>query len=81
MKISQFVDHFLNPCAQRVTSYVRDTTHFLTSLEEVKELLEHTCLVTADVISRYTIIPNIFGIHAAKETLHEFRPNPHIKLT
>ena len=78
-KISQFVDHFFNPCTQRVTSYIRDTTHFLTLLEEVQNLPENTWLVTADVTSLYTVTPNISGIHAAKEALQKFRPYPQIK--
>ena len=54
-------------------------THFLTLLEEVKHLLENTWLVTADVTSLCTMIPNAPVIHAAKEALHEFRPNPQVK--
>ena len=80
-KISEFVDHLLNPCAQRASSYmyIRYTIHFLTSLEEVKDLPENTWLVTGDVISLYMMIPNASGLHAAKEALREFRPNPQVK--
>ena len=78
-KMLPFVNHFLNPCAQRVTSCVRDTTHFHTILEEVNELPEETWLVTADVTLPYTVIANISCIHAAKEAFHEFRRNPKVK--
>ena len=78
-KISQFVDHFLNPCTQNVASYIRDTSHFLTFLEEIHNLPKPTWLVTADVNSLYTMIPNRAGLHAAKEALDEFRPDPRVK--
>ena len=35
MKISAFADHFLAPCATKVKSYVKDTTHFLTILDNI----------------------------------------------
>ena len=78
-QISELVDHFLNPSAQAATSYIRDVTHFLTSLEEGKNLPVTTWWVTADFISLYTVIPNTSGLHTAKEALHDFRPNPQVK--
>jgi hypothetical protein len=42
-KISQFVDHFVNPSIQKIKSYVKDTTHFLCLLEEVGDRGQHTC--------------------------------------
>ena len=78
-KISKFVDHFLNPCAQRGKSYLRDMIHFLTSLEGNHDLPADTWLVTADIVSLYTTIPNASGIHAAKEALHDLRPIPKVK--
>ena len=78
-KISQFVDHFLNPCSTKGRSYIKDTTHFLTILEELGPLPENSWLLTLDVSSLYTVIPNVEGLHAARESLHEFRPNPNVK--
>ena len=69
------MDHFLNPCAQRVKSYLRDMTHFLTTMEDFHELPTDTWLVMADVVSLYTTIPNASGIDAAKEALQDCRPN------
>ena len=40
-KIAQLWDHFLKPCAQKVTSYIRDTTHFLTLLESQTHAKKH----------------------------------------
>ena len=60
-KISQFVDHFLNCRTQNVASYIRDTSHFLTFLEEIHNLPEPTWLVMAESISLYTMIQNKAG--------------------
>ena len=78
-KISKFVDHFPNPCAQKVRSYLRDTTHFLTTLEDIHDLPADTWLVMAHVVSLYMTIPNASSIHAAKKALHDLRPNPNVK--
>ena len=78
-KISQFVDHFLNPCSKLGRSYIKDTTHFLTTLEQLGPLPQNSWLVTLDVSSLYTVIPNREGLHATKEALHDFRPNPNVK--
>ena len=45
---SQFVANCLNSCAQTLTSYIRNTSHFLTLHEEVHHLPDHTWLVTAE---------------------------------
>ena len=51
------------------------------SLEEVSDQPANTWLVTGDVISLYTMIPNASGLHAEKEALHEFRLHPQVKLS
>jgi hypothetical protein len=78
-KISQFVDHFLNPPNSDLRSFVKDTTHFLQTLQEVGQLPENTLLATLDVTSLYTNIPNDVGIQAARETLNETRPQIGVK--
>ena len=78
-KISQLVDHFLNPIAQKVPSYVKDTTHFLQILNSLGTLPPNCILATLDVTSLYTNIPNEFGKQACKEGFDEFRPNPRAK--
>jgi hypothetical protein len=77
--ISQFVDHFLNPPNSKLRSFVKDTTHFLQILEDIGTLPEDTLLVTLDVTSLYTNIPNDVGIQAARETLNKTRPQSGIK--
>ena len=75
-KISQFVDHHLQPLTKKLNSYVQDTTAFLHKLRNLPERLpKDTFLVTMDVRSLYTNIPNDEGIAAVKSFLQE-RGNP-----
>ena len=70
--ISQFVDHHLQPLTKKLTSYIQDTTDFLRKLHDLPEKLpEDTILVTMDVRSLYTNIPNSEGIAAVKSFLEE----------
>ena len=80
-KISEFVDFFLNPTTFDLPAYVRDTTDFLRKLKQIGPLPKGTLLVTLDVESLYTNIPNDFGIRAARITLLEKRNTPGIKPT
>jgi hypothetical protein len=75
------VDHFLNPPNSDLRSYVKDTTHFLQILGELGDLPEDTLLVTLDVTSLYTNIPNDEGIQAARETLNRTRPESGLQPT
>ncbi len=72
-KISQFVDHFLNPTMLRIPAYIRDTTDFLNNIRDFKNLPPQTLLVTLDVESLYTNIPHEYGIQAAKIALNTHR--------
>ena len=71
-KISEFVDVFLKPAAQQNQSYVRDTSHFVSKIEnEVSQMTNpgNTFLVTTDVSSLYPDIDHAEGISACEETL------------
>lgn len=75
-RISQFVDHHLQPLTKKLTSYIQDTTDFLRKLKNLPDKLpENTLLVTMDVRSLYTNIPNSEGIQAVKSYL-EARGEP-----
>ena len=78
-KISQFVDHFLNPTTFSLPSYVKDTTHFLSKLSELGRLPPNCLLVTMDVTSLYTNINTDIGISAARRTLQRTRRDPNLK--
>ena len=63
-RISQFVDHHLKPLVQTTQSFIEDTTHFLSKLEQLGQLPANSLLVTLDVSSLYTNIPHNEGISA-----------------
>ena len=77
-RISAFVDHFLRPRVRDIKSYVKDTTHFLNIIKAINNLPEDTLLVTFDVSSLYTNIPNEEGIDACKEVLETHRDTDQI---
>ena len=68
-RISQFVDHHLQPLNQNLPSYVKDTTDFLQKLKNIPEVPKDTILVTMDVRSLYTNVPNDEGVEAVKSYL------------
>ena len=68
-RISKYVDHHLQPLNKSLPSYVQDTTDFLKKLEAVPEVPEGSILVTMDVRSLYTNVPNDEGIDAVKSFL------------
>jgi hypothetical protein len=70
-KISQFVDHHLQSLNQNLPSHVKDTTDFLRKLNEIPEIPDDSILVTMDVRSLYTNVPNDEGIEAVKSFLQK----------
>ena len=71
-KISEFVDVFLRPAAQQNPSYVRDTCHFVSKIEnEVSQTTKpgNTFLVTMDVSSLYPNMDHAKGISECEEML------------
>ena len=79
-RISQFVDHHLQPLVTKLPSHIKDTTHFLNKLNSVGQLPNGVLLVTLDVASLYTNIPHNDGIQACSDFLDK-RVNPTIKTT
>ena len=68
--ISQFVDSHLNLLVPKLPSYIKDTTHFLKKLDDLKELPPGSLLVTLDVSSLYANIPHNEGIEACRKALN-----------
>ena len=60
-RISSFVDYLLQPIAKTQQSYLKDTTDFINFIEKTK-VEENTVLVSMDVTSLYTNIPQEEGI-------------------
>ena len=70
--ISKFVDYHLKPLVKQLPSYTQDTTDFLRKLKQLPEKLpEDSILVTMDVKSLYTNIPNAEGIDAVKSYMRD----------
>ena len=66
-KISEFVDYHIRKYVTKLPSYVRDTQDFINKIKAIGSLTEDTLLVTMDVTSLYTSIPNQQGIEAVLE--------------
>ena len=64
-EISRFVDRHLQPVVKQIPSYIKDTNHFINKVNNFS-ILVNSILVTGDVRSLYTSIPNNEGIAAAK---------------
>ena len=60
--ISSFLDSHLQPLAQMVKSYIKDTNHFLRKIKELGQLPERTILCTIDLVGLYPNIPHDEGI-------------------
>jgi len=71
-RLSFFVDKLLQPIAQKQKSYLKDTTDFINFIEKTK-VSQNTILVSMDVTSLYTNIPQEEGINAY-EKFHNYNP-------
>ena len=67
--ISSFLDFHLQPLAQKVKSYIKDTNHFLRKIKELGQLPEGTILCTIDVVGLYPNIPHDEGLASLKDFL------------
>ena len=71
-KLSQFADHFLKPLLNHIPAYIQDTAHLLRRIFSLNQNLpENIILITIDVKSLYTNIPNDQGIQACLDMLKE----------
>ena len=58
--------YHLQPIVKQIPSYVKDSNHFITKIDAVESVPKNNCLVTIDMRSFYTDIPNTEGISAVK---------------
>ena len=70
-RISAFVDNILQPIAQSQKSYLKDTTDFINFIERTT-LPESAFLVSLDVTSLYTNIPQEEGINTVCRAFENF---------
>ena len=73
-KISEFLDFFLQPFPVTIPSYIKDTTHFLTMVNEIQTVPPGCLLATLDVVSLYTNIPLEDARRAVARALSRIRP-------
>ena len=67
--IFSFLDFHLQPLAQKIKSYIKDTNHFLRKIKELVQLPEGTILCTIDVVRLYPNIPHDEGLAFLKDFL------------
>ena len=70
--ISKYVGHHLQPIVKQIPSYVKDTNDFINKINAVKSVPKNSYLVTMDVRSLYTNIPNAEGISAVKRAFGNY---------
>ena len=68
-RLSKYVDHYIQPLAMKVKSYIRDTTDLINKIKHIKRLPHNAILVTMDVRSLYSNIKHHDGISALKKCL------------
>ena len=68
-KISKFVDHHIQPLAKGLISYVKDTTDFITKIKDLGTVPPKSFLVSMDITSLYTNMPNDGGLEALRQSL------------
>ena len=69
--ISKYVDYHLQPEVAKLKSYTKDSTDTINKINRIKEQVSNNdILVSMDVRSLYTNIPNDEGIQAVRNTLN-----------
>nr|XP_047128840.1 uncharacterized protein LOC124809161 isoform X1 [Hydra vulgaris]XP_047128841.1 uncharacterized protein LOC124809161 isoform X1 [Hydra vulgaris] len=69
--LSEYVVKYLQPMAETLPAYFRDTTHLLRLLSNINSPESPITLITADVTSLYTNIPHNDGIQTIKNFITE----------
>ena len=70
-KLSKYIDHVLQPYVKELRSYVKDSTDFIRKINNLERIPKNSILVTLDVRSLYTNIPNNEGIKAVETALKQ----------
>ena len=70
-KLSEFLDHCLQPVMKAGKSYIKDISQFLEKLKNLGNIPSNALVVTADVVGLYPSIPHNAGLQALYEKLEE----------
>ena len=69
VKLSEYVDSYLKPATQKSFSFVRNTTHFLKKLRNVRKIPKNSFMVTMDAHNLYNNIDYEEGAEACFRAL------------
>ena len=69
--ISKFVDEHIKEYVPKTASYVRDTQYFISKLKKLGKIPQGSLIVTLDVSSLYTNIPNHEGLLAVADDIRK----------
>ena len=69
--ISSFIDYICQPLMKNLPSFIKDTKDFLQQILNLEPLPDNAILVTADVVSLYTNIPQEEGISVLLEHMNQ----------
>ena len=72
-RISAFVDENIKGSVPKLKSHIKDTTDFIYKIENLS-VPDNSILVTFDVVSLYTNIPNREGVRSVAKRLMEYPP-------
>lgn len=64
--------YHLHPIVKQILSYVKDSNDFIIKIDAVKSVPKNNCLITVDMRSLYTDIPNTEGISAVKSAFDNY---------
>ena len=64
--------YHLQPIVKQIPSYVKDSNDFITKMDAVQSGPKNNCLVTINMRSFYTDIPNTEGISAVKRAFSNY---------
>ena len=76
-EISRFVDHHLQPLVREITLYIKDTNDFINKIDNFA-VPPDSFLVTMDVKSLYTSMPNNEGIASVKKNMIIIQIRPYL---
>ena len=70
--IFSFLDYHLQPLAQKVKSYIKDTNHFLKKIKKPRSFSDEAILCTMDVAGLYPNIPHGEGLDSLRRFCYCF---------
>ena len=66
-KVSEFLDHHLQPVMKEGKSYIKDTADFLHKVKDLDRIPDGAILVTTDVFGLYPSIPHTKGLEVPRK--------------